>query len=89
MSENINRKIRESLFYKYHKELLQDIIASYESPEEYHIDKLNDDDLDKIVMELYDDNYFNKLIDQNIQETLEKYAAYKENQENIELGRSN
>ena len=81
MDEDIKNKIRESTFYKHYMELLISIRDSYAFPEEYFIDKLNEEDLDKIVLDLFGDNYFNDMVDKNIQESLEKYAAIKENSE--------
>ena len=73
MIENIDNTIRETTFYKHYMEVLKNIIDSYESPEEFNIDKLNEEDLDKMIIELYDDNYFNRIVDENIQYTLESY----------------
>ena len=87
MKDNIEKQIRESSFYIHYKELLKNILESYNSPEEYYLDKLNDDDLDKITIELLDDNYFNNLVDSCLKENLESYAARKESRDNPELGR--
>lgn len=87
MDEDIDKKRRESTFYAHYKELLLKMIDSYESPEVYYVDKLNDNDLDNIIMELFDDNYFNDMVDKCLEETLESYAARKESIEDQDIGR--
>ena len=48
---------------------------SYENPSEYNLDKLDNKDIDKIVDNLLEDNYFNQTINSMLQDELENYAS--------------
>ena len=79
--------LKETLFYKYFKEQLEMIIASYDNPEEYGFDKITDKDLYKIVDDLLEDNYFNGIINNYLQQSLEEYIEHpnSQNEKNEEV----
>lgn len=67
--------LQDTNFYKYFKEQLEMIKDSYENPSEYNLDKLDNKDIDKIVDNLLEDNYFNQTINSMLQDELENYAS--------------
>lgn len=75
--------IKNTNFYKFIREELDRIIESYSNPAEYNLDKLTESDLDKITEDLLNDDYFNKIIDDNLQETLQYYANANTEEESL------
>lgn len=75
--------IKDTNFYKFFREELDRIIESYSEPGEYNLDKLTDKDLDIITEELLNDDYFNKIIDDYLQEALETHANTQVEEESL------
>lgn len=75
--------IKNTYFYKFFREELDRIIESYSNSEEYNLDKLTENDLDKITEDLLNDDYFNKIIDDHLQETLQFYANTNTEEESL------
>lgn len=68
-------KLQETNFYKYFIEQIEMIKDSYENPSEYNLDKLDNKDLDQIIENLLNDDYFNQTINSMLQEELETYSS--------------
>lgn len=73
--------LKETNFYKYFREQLDMIIASYDNPAEYGLDRLIEENLDEIVAILLDDDKFNESINRDLQQTLEVYINNLSNEE--------
>lgn len=75
--------IKETNSFKFFREELERTVESYSNPEEYGLNNLTDDDLDKIAFGLINDDCFNKIIDDYLQENLQFYADMNLEEESL------
>lgn len=84
--KNLNKEelnIKNTNFYKFIREELDRIIESYSNPAEYNLDNIDENILDIMTEDLLNDDYFNKIIDDYLQETLQFYANTNTEEESL------
>lgn len=70
--------LKETNFYKYFHQELQNMVESQSSSKEYNLNKLTEEDVDEITEKLLDDDYFNQNVNEYLMTKLQEKAKEKQ-----------